>query len=176
MQLPPVKGKGALKPNLAKRGPPIAIFSQGDDCTQKVNKWLPQISSYYWHLKGIVEVFWLPLVQFCQSDIPHWDRRLVNSFSVCIKFCWSGEVRFNFFNIALLNFISFGREQCDQMGRFSKVLVGKFSYKCSQNIHWSLGLFRKTPLWIKILWYYEGSFWKFLGYFLFRHLVNLLLR
>ena len=47
-------------------------YSGGADCKLKVNKWLPQISSHYWHLKSIVEVFYLPLVQFCQSDVPQW--------------------------------------------------------------------------------------------------------
>ena len=34
-----------------------------------------------------------------------------------------------------------GREQCDQNGRFLKVLVYQFSYKSSQNVWRPFGLF-----------------------------------
>ena len=69
-----------------------------------------------------------------------------------------------------------GRQQCDQDGRFLKVLVYKSCYKSSPNVWWLFGLFWQTLLLIKN-WrtLLLGQLLKKLGYFLFQPLVTLLL-
>ena len=59
-------------------------------------------------------------------------------------------------------------DQCDQIGRFLKSLVDKFSLKWSQNLWWLFG-----PQWKKLPWLLLATFWTKLGYFLFHHLVTL---
>ena len=63
--------------------------------------------------------------------------------------------------------------QCDQIGRFLKVLGDKICYKSSPNNYQIFGLFWKTSLLCKN-WcgYFLGNFWKHLVYFLLQHLVT----
>ena len=56
--------------------------------------------------------------------------------------------------------------QCDQIGRFSKVLGEIFCFKSSPNVQWLLGYLEKGPFsdkncFVNIL----GNFWKNLGHF-----------
>ena len=68
-----------------------------------------------------------------------------------------------------------GVNQCDQIGRFLKILADKFSFKRSQNILSVLGLFWKQHfLSKKCCGYFLGNFWWYLGYFLVQRLVALL--
>ena len=61
--------------------------------------------------------------------------------------------------------------QCDQIGRFLKVLVNKFAYKISPKILVTFGIFRNRSIYVKTaLGYNLGNFWKDLGNFLRQHL------
>ena len=60
-------------------------------------------------------------------------------------------------------------EQCDQIGRFLKVLGNKFSYKSSPSIRWPFGLFKAK----KLIWPLLGQLWLRFGLLLFLHLVTL---
>ena len=63
------------------------------------------------------------------------------------------------------------RQQCDQIGRFLKVLVNKFAYKSSPKILVTFGIFRNRSIYVKTaLGYNLGNFWKDLGNFLLQHL------
>ena len=63
--------------------------------------------------------------------------------------------------------------QCDQIGRFSKVLGNKFYYKSSPNIWWlwHWGNFEQNRHLVKIA---VATFWAILGYLSFQHLVTLI--
>ena len=52
-------------------------------------------------------------------------------------------------------------KQCDQIGRFSKVLGEIFCFKSSPNVQWLLGNLEKCPFWDKN-WFGNilGNFWK----------------
>ena len=79
------------------------------------------------------------------------------------------------FSIGLLSEIFRGKnvsaDQCDQIGRFLKVLVNKFAYKISPKILVTFGIFRNRSIYVKTaLGYNLGNFWKDLGNFLLQHL------
>ena len=61
-------------------------------------------------------------------------------------------------------------DQCDQIGRFSKDLGHKFSYKISPNNCWLFWLFLVLHFLRKNCCYYFLGY--FLGYFSFQHLVT----
>ena len=79
-----------------------------------------------------------------------------------------GFNHFSFWYFLLLNSL-----QCDKVLAF---LGNKFYYWCGQNVWWLFGQWWKTLL-FKSNWrgYILGNFWKNLGYFLFQHLVTLVL-
>ena len=60
----------------------------------------------------------------------------------------------------------FGQE-CDQIGRILKVLVGKFAYKSSTKRLVTFGLFTNRSIYVckRCFGYYLGNFWKHLGNF-----------
>ena len=65
------------------------------------------------------------------------------------------------------------RLQCDQIGRFLKVLGNKVPCKSSPNIEQHFRLLWKMAL-VMLHWcgYFLGTFWWKLGYFLLQHLVT----
>ena len=64
--------------------------------------------------------------------------------------------------------------QCDQIGRFSKVLGEIFCFKSSPNAQWLLGSLDKRPFSDKNRFgNIFRNFWKYVGYFWFQHLVTL---
>ena len=64
--------------------------------------------------------------------------------------------------------------QCDQIGRFLKVLRHMVSVKSSPNAWWMFGLkWKATLLMLNYCGYFLGNFWKTLGYFFIQHLITL---
>ena len=65
-------------------------------------------------------------------------------------------------------------QQCDQIGRFLKVLGNRISSKRSRNDWQLFGLFWKISLWCKnCIGYFLGNFWQKMGYFFLQHLATL---
>ena len=70
--------------------------------------------------------------------------------------------------------IDWRNNQCDQIGRFLKVLGKNTCYKSSPNIKWHLGYFDTWHfLSNNFCVYFFGNFFKKMDEFLFQHLVTL---
>ena len=147
--------------------PDLAIFSSLANCTviwkffEMINLVFGDFLNLFW------QIYYATAKIFSVFVSKYWTRN-VRIWS----YCWLQRQQQQSFPAKSKE--TKKQKQCDQIGRFLKVIGDKISIKSSPNYFSLLGLFWKTSLLCKNCYgYFLGNFRKHLGYFLLWYLVTL---